>query len=274
VFGFASGGGPVGLIAGEGDFPRLVAEAARDRGMKLVLASVERPAQDLREYGSVFYGDFRIDEGERLLGVLKEHGVRRVLMAGAVPKKKMIGGAFQPDALTSRVLAGLKEKGDDRILRAVSAVLGANGIRVMSPAGLLAERLVPRGVLTRRAPDAREERDVRLGLRIARELGRLDVGQAVVVKDGAVVAVEALEGTDEMLRRAGALGARGGVLVKVSKPGQDLRFDMPVTGPGTVDAAAAAGVTVLALEARKSLLLHREEAVARADAAGIAIVGV
>jgi DUF1009 family protein len=115
---------------------------------------------------------------------------------------------------------------------------------------------------------------VRFGLRAARALGRLDIGQAVIVKDGTVVAVEALEGTDEALRRAGALGARGAVLVKVSKPGQDLRFDMPVTGPGTVDAAAAAGVAVLAFEARKSLLLYREQAVARADAAGIAIVGV
>lgn len=265
----------VGLVAGTGDFPRLVAQAAQRQGYRLLVAAIERTDGELKNFAAE-YGEYGIGEGGRILDKLKKSGVRGVWMAGGLPKKKLLvsEGSNGNDDLTRSVLAKMPQKGDDRLLRAVTAVLAASGIRVLNPAALLKESLTPKGSITSRELTDEERAGVDLGRRAAKAIGRLDIGQTVVVKSGAVIAVEAVEGTDAVIRRVGDLGIRGAVLVKVSKPQQDLRFDMPVVGLETVKNACEAGIAVLAIEAGKSLFLEREEAVQRANSAGLALVGI
>lgn len=265
---------PMGLIAGWGDFPRLVAEAAREKGYRLVIAAVERSdTQSLSELATVCE-NFSVGEARGVLDILKRNGVRCAVMAGGIPKNKTYRTDFEPDQLAQKVLSQLKTKGDDQVLRAVSAVLRINGIDVINPALFLKERFTPRRVLTKRTPSAGERSDIRLGFRVAKTIGRLDVGQTVVVKNGTVLAVEALEGTDETVKRVRGLGIPGGVIVKVSKPQQDLRFDMPIVGPQTVEMAYLSNCSVLALESGKSLVLYRDETIRKADEYGISILGV
>jgi len=265
----------VGLVAGTGDFPLYVADAVRRSGYRLVTAAIERSDGALREQSDEF-GEYGIGEGGRVLERLKKSGVRHVLLAGGLPKKKILepSGAQEPDELTRSVLSKMNAKGDDALLRAVTAVLAANGIRVLDPAAFLKDRLTPRGVLTPNDLTASQKIDAQIGLKAARAIGRLDIGQTVVVKNGAVIAVEAVEGTDAVIRRVKELGIAGAVLVKASKPQQDLRFDMPVAGLKTVENARDAQIAAIALEAGKSLFLEREEAVKMAAAAGIALLGV
>lgn len=267
-------GEPVGLVAGGGDFPVYVAEAASRRGCRLVVAAVERRENGALKKTAASHADFSISDGGRILLFLKREGVRRVFLAGGLPKKKIYGADFNADALTKKVLSHPGAKGDERLLRAVAAVLGANGIRVLDPAALLEDMVTPRGTLARRVPTEPEMRDVRLGLRTVRGIGRFDIGQTVVVRGGSVVAVEAIEGTDETIRRAGAMGLEGCVVVKAAKPRQDLRFDMPLAGPRTIEAAREARCSVIALEAGRTLIVDRGAATAACDRCGIALIGV
>ena len=265
---------PVGLIAGSGDFPCMVAKSVRKEGLSLVVAAVERGnGAGLQEHASV-YENFGIGEAERLLGFLHENGVRQTMMAGGVPKKKILQDDFKPDALARRVVKGSGAMGDDQVLKTICAILRINGISVLDPARFLSEDLTPRGVLTKRSPTKVEMRDVAVGLKVAKAVGRLDIGQSVVVKGGTVLAVEAIEGTDGAIRRAGEFAGGGAVLVKIAKPQQDLRFDMPVIGASTVQAAKAAGIGVIALQAGRSLMLRRAEVVRAADDRDVSIIGV
>ena len=264
----------VGLIAGSGDFPILVARSASKRQGPLVVAGIElEDARELKGLASSYRG-FKLGDAEKLLAFFKEEGVAATYMAGGIPKKKTYSTDFKPDGLAQKVLSGLAQKGDDEILKMVTRVLKLRGIEVLDPAAVLDEELAPRGVLTRRAPTGEEAKDIEFGRKIAKAVGLLDVGQAVAVKGASVLAVEAIEGTDAMIRRLADLGIAGAVVVKVSKPQQDLRFDMPVAGPATIDEMRASGAAVLAVEARRSLMLHRAESVRRADEAGIAVVGI
>ncbi len=265
----------VGLIAGTGDFPLLVARAAQKRRWRLVVAGVETGSDggELARLASN-YRPFVLGEAEKLLSFFKEEGVRSTFMAGGIPKIKVYSPDFKADALAGKVLAGLAKKGDDQLLRAVTQVLKLRGIRVLDPAAVLEEEITPKGILTRRAPTAEEMKDVEIGRKAAKAIGFLDIGQAVVVKGSSILAVEAIEGTDAMIRRVRDTGVAGAVVVKMSKPQQDLRFDMPVAGPATIEAMRASGCSVLAVEARRSLMLHRRETAERADAAGIAVIGL
>lgn len=266
-------GEKIGLIAGTGNFARLVAQALQARGYSLAIAGFEQENGALKN-SAAEYREFTLADGEKALAFLKNSGIRYTLMAGALPKKKVYSEDYKPDGLTRSVLSAVDQKGDDRLLKAVMSVLKLSGIKVLNPADLLPDRLVPKGVLTRRAVSAEEMQDVEFGRKTAKAIGYLDIGQTVIVKAKTVWAVEGIEGTDETIKRVGAMGLKGGVVVKVSKPQQDLRFDMPVIGSETVRCAARAGCAVLAVEAGKAFFLEREEAIRLADEGGISLIGI
>lgn len=260
----------VGLIAGNGRLPVLFARTAKAEGVAVV--AVAHEGESLREIEAEV-DDLtwvKVGQLERIIAVFRDRGVGRAVMAGGIHKSALLAN-FEPDARAMAMLGRLQAWGDDAILRGVAGELEAEGIRVVESTLFLGSILTPLGPLVGDEPDAGQLRDIRLGVAVARALGQWDVGQSVVVKSGMVLAVEAIEGTDATIDR---IPARDAVVVKVSKPTQDLRFDVPAVGPETVDRCAAKGVAVLALEAGKTLLLDRDELLARARAAGLRIVGV
>jgi DUF1009 family protein len=277
----------LGLIAGNGRFPFLLLEAARAQGLRVVVAAIKEetdPEMDERA---------RLDDGvrvhwmslgelSRLIAMFQSEGVTRAVMAGQVKHKQIFSG-IRPDWRLAKLLLNLRTRNTDMLLGAVAKVLEDEGITLVSSTAYLEPMLAPEGVLTRRGLDEAERRDIEYGLRVARGIAGFDLGQTVVIAAGACVAVEAMEGTDATIARAGAL-LRGMedaastlerrlTVVKVAKPKQDMRFDVPVVGMPTIAAMAAAGATCLCVEAGRTLLFDREAMIAAADAAGIAVVG-
>lgn len=263
----------VGLIAGSGRFPVLFAETARRRGVE-VIAVAHRGETD-PELARVVAAITWIYPGElqTMIGALAAAGVRRAVMVGGIAKPRLFSD-LRPD---TRALAMLQRVGtlrDDLVLRAVAAELEVDGIAVV-PSTLYLQEIVPgAGVLGSRAPTSAEWADIGFGFRAAKVIGQFDVGQSVVVRSGAIVAVEGVEGTDATIRRAGQLANGDIVLVKVCKPTQDTRFDLPAVGPATVRALAEVRGRALAVEAGSTITLDRAEMVALADAADIAVVAV
>jgi hypothetical protein len=270
-------GARLGLIAGSGRLPFEVAEAASERGLSLAVVALEGnadPAIEPLARGRCLW----IAPGElgRLIEFLKRSGVEEVVLAGGVGKREIFRdpARLRPDARALRLLGQLRGRGDDAVLRAVAQEIESEGIRVVPSTVHLAERLVREGPLVRGLDASGRERDLALGLRVARALGAHDVGQTVVVKEGAVVAVEALEGTDATIRRGAELAGQGTVVVKAAKPAQDLRFDLPTIGPRTIEVAREASVAALGLEADRALVLEPRRTLAAAREAGIPVVGV
>jgi DUF1009 family protein len=263
----------IGLIAGGRQFPVLVAQGVKARGHKLVVAGFTGHTNpDVYPLADA-WRELKLGQLTKLLDFLKENGVQQVVMAGTIHKPGVMD-IRHFDARAVKILFTLKAKGDDAILRAVSGVLEAEGMELLPPQGFAQGLLTPAGVLTRRAPDEREWTDLRHGARLARELGRLDIGQCLVLREGIVAAVEALEGTDAAIERGCRLGGPGCVVVKVMKPGQEERVDLPSVGPDTVRAIAKGQGLCLGVEAGKSLFFDLEAAVAAADRAGVSIVGL
>jgi UDP-2,3-diacylglucosamine hydrolase len=272
---------PVGLLAGSGLFPVQFARKARSLGIPVVCVGVRHEATpELAALAHRFYwaGVARLG---RMIRCFKGEGVRRAVMAGKINKSVMHTPwrllRLWPDwrALRFWFLRRRRDNTDDSLLLGIIAEFAADGIRFESALDLCPELLVKAGVLTRRAPSSREEVDISFGWELAKEMGRLDVGQSVAVKEKAVLAVEAIEGTDRAIARAGELCRRGGfVVVKVAKPQQDMRFDVPTVGCSTVEAMYRAGGRVLAIEAGKTIILEQEQTVALADRYGIAIVAL
>jgi DUF1009 family protein len=263
----------IGLIAGNGTFPLLFARTAKKEGIGVVAVAHEGETDpDLaREVDACTW--IKVGQLDTIIRTFQDAGVRRAVMAGGIRKAALLEH-FAPDERGQRFLARLTRWGDDVLLRGVAEELEGEGIAVVESTLFLGSILTPEGPLTTRVPDEAQWGDIRYGLAAAKGVGAWDIGQTVVVKSRMVLSVEALEGTDDTLRRGGALGRGGAVAVKVSKPSQDLRFDVPAVGPATIAVCRDAGIAVLALEAGRTLLLEREALLAAAAAADLVIVGV
>jgi len=268
---------PLGLIAGAGRFPLLVAEESRRRGLPVValgLPGVTDPALE-EAAGTIHW--FKLGQLDAPIKLLKDAGVRKVVMAGKVQHVSLFGGVL-PDWRAAKLLLALKDKRTDTILKAVVDEFSKDGLEFISSAAYLEHLLAPAGAVTRRSMTKKELSDAALGWKAAKAVAGFDIGQTVVVQDGAVVAVEGMEGTDACLRRAAELARSQGrepslVAVKVAKPRQDFRFDLPVVGLETLTALRAAGVKALALESGSTLIFDLERFVFEADAAGLAVAG-
>jgi DUF1009 family protein len=270
---------PVGLIAGSGPLPFEVFDAARARGVELAIAAIEDNTDPrAQSLGARAFRWFNAGQLGALIEFFKQAGAAEVMLAGAVSKRRILRDpkALRPDARALALLARVGAAGrlgDDALLRALAAELEADGLRVIDSTLYLADRLTEAGPIAGPAPGPAVLSDAALGMAVLRALGPYDVGQAVLVKDGGVLAVEAVEGTDAMLRRGSEFGARA-VLVKAAKPGQDMRFDVPVIGPGTLAVAAECGLAAIGLEAGRTLILERPGALEAAERAGVALFGV
>jgi DUF1009 family protein len=272
---------PIGLLAGSGRFPILFAESARRQGLPVACVGIRYEASDEL---AALCDSFQLVGISKLGGMVrafKRQGVRRIVMAGKVTKSVMYTPMrivqLWPDFRMLRMwyMALKADKRDDSILLAVIAEFERDGMTFDSALAYCPELLVNQGVLTRRKPTAAERGDITFGWHLAKEMGRLDVGQSVAIKEKAALAVEAIEGTDRCIERAGVLCRAGGwTLVKVAKPQQDMRFDVPTIGTSTIENLHKAGARVLAIEAHKTIVVDQSDVVALADRYGISIVAV
>lgn len=263
----------IGLIAGKGQFPLIFAEAARTRGYEVV-AVAHRGETDPALAAWVHRLEWiYVGQLGKIIRIFKEAGVRQAVMAGGISRGRLFRD-FRPDLKALNLVRRVGAGQDDRLLRGVAAELEREGISVAPSTLFLEDLLVPPGPLSRRRPTPEELQDIELGLAVAKEIGRLDLGQCVVVRQQIVVAVEAIEGTDETIRRGGRLAGPGAVVVKVSKPHQDLRFDVPAVGRETIQAMGEVQARVLAVEAGKTLIFDRAEMLKLADQTDIAVWGL
>jgi UDP-2,3-diacylglucosamine hydrolase len=263
----------LGLIAGEGQFPFLVSGGAARQGIDVYAVGFkghtdERLADEVREFKLLKLGQL-----EKLIDFFRSRKVRNIVLAGAIHKPNAL--QLRPDLRAMRLVLRLTSRNDSSLLRSLAKELEGEGLKVISPIEYVPDLVMPGGVLSRRKPTQQERDDIEFGWRLAKELGRLDVGQCVVVKDRMTLAVEAMEGTDETLRRAGKLLKKpGGVVVKIFKPGQDLHIDQPAVGLQTIEVMRGAGLTCLAVEAGKGLFFDRKQSLALAEKSGICVIGV
>ena len=282
----------LGLIAGNGKFPFLVLDAARAQGFEVIVAAIkEETFPEIESHGAASVHWFSLGELSKLIETFQREGVKRAIMAGQV-RHKQIFSSIRPDWRLAKILFSLTTRNTDSLLGAVAKVLGDEGIVLEKSTWLLEPLLVKAGVSTERSPSEQELKNIAYGRGVARQLAQLDIGQTVVIAESACVAVEAMEGTDAAILRAGEImrslsldGSPPGSLhgdastlsraltvVKIAKPNQDMRFDVPVVGVKTIEVMAAAGATCLALDAGKCLLLDGEKVIEAANAAGIAVV--
>jgi DUF1009 family protein len=272
----------IGLIAGNGKFPLLILDAARAQGFEVVVAAIKEEASpEIESHGAASVHWLSLGELSKLIETFQREGVRRALMAGQV-KHKQIFSAIRPDWRLAKLLLSLTTRNTDSLLGAVAQVLAEEGITLENSTTLLEPLLVKSGMLTRRGPNEQERKNIDYGRAVAGQLAKHDIGQAVIIADAACVAVEAMEGTDATIERAGQIMSslhgdastlsRSLTVVKIAKPNQDMRFDVPVIGVKTIEVMQAAGATCLALEAGKCLLLEGEKILDAANAADIAVV--
>jgi hypothetical protein len=262
----------LGLIAGNGRFPLLFADAAKQAGFAVTaVAHRGETPEELRDRVDELHW-VKVGQIGHLIDHFKTAGVHTVVMAGGITKARMFTD-YRPDLRALKVLARVRHFQDDVLLRALAEELESEGITVGDAAQYLPGLIAQPGVLTKR-PSSDQWEDIRFGMSMVKAVGRLEIGQCVVVKNRTVLAVEAIEGTDDAIRRGGRLAQGGAVVVKMAKPQQDLRFDIPAVGPATIESMREVGASVLAVEAGKTLLLDKDEFVAAARKAKIAIVGL
>jgi len=263
----------IGLIAGNGSFPLAFARAAKQKGLMVI--AVAHEGETLPELAQLVDSIHWVKVGQlgKLIRIFKEQGVVDVLMAGGIKKTHLFSGAI-PDIRGMALLAKMIHKKDDSLLRAVADELESEGITVRESTLYLDNIVAQTGILTKRKPTKAERQDIEFGWQMAKEIGRLDIGQTVVVKDQAILAVEAIEGTDAAIRRGGLLCGQGAVVVKVCKPQQDLRFDLPAIGTQTITSMIEVKASCLTIEAGKTIIIERETVIHEADRAGIAIVAL
>ena len=265
----------LGLLAGIGHLPVDVAQSAKKLGYKvLAIAVVADTDPELPENADVFY-TINVGKAGKILQTLKRHDVKNVTMIGKVTKEVLYkSGAIIPDLTTIRLLSSLPDRKDDTIMNAIVKLIEDAGMHVMDQTVLIQPLLPEPGVLTRRKPTEQEWRDMQFGFRMAKELGRLDIGQTVVVKNQAVMALEAIEGTDACILRGGFLGKGGVIVAKTAKPAQDNRFDIPSVGTTTLASMIHAGATGIVIEAGRTLLVDRKRTLAMAEEKDITIVSM
>jgi DUF1009 family protein len=267
------GAAPLGLIAGNGRFPFLVAAAARRAGRPVVVAAIREEASPELEREADRFEWVGLGQLGRCIELLRGAGVHEAVMAGQV-KHRQIFSSLIPDLKLMGVLARLAFKNTDSLIGGVADALAREGITLLPSTALLGEHMASAGAMTRRSPGRDERRDIEYGREVARGLAGMDVGQTVAVKDRAAVALEAMEGTDEVIRRAGRLAGPGVTIVKVSKPRQDMRFDVPVVGAGTLEAMVEVKAGVLAVDAGKTLIIDKPAFLRSADESGLAVWGM
>jgi DUF1009 family protein len=260
-----------GLIAGNGRFPFLVLEGARRAGVEVAVAAIREETDPAIERVADRVAWVGIGQLGRMIRFFKREGVEKAIMAGQVKHVQIFSGAL-PDVRMLKMLLSLPRRNTDALIGGVAAELAREGIELIDSTHFLQDQLPAEGVLTRRAPSAAERADIEYGLEVAREIARLDLGQTIVVRARACVAVEAMEGTDETIRRAGRLARGRLTVVKVAKPNQDMRFDVPVVGLPTIETMVEAGATCLCLTAGKTLMFDREEMLRLAERHRISVV--
>ena len=264
----------IALIAGNGKFPIFLATAAKLNGVNVIAIAINSESdKEIEKVADKVYW-INLGELKKLVDLLKKEQIRYAVMAGKITKTTIFKESIRLDEEAKRLFGRVMDKKDDTLLSAVASRLKELGIELLDSTTFVKGMMPSKGVLTKRKPDRQESEDIEFGYRIAKEIGSLDIGQAVAVKQKALIAVEAIEGTDEMIKRAGRLVGPKTVIVKVSKPSQDMRFDVPVVGLRTIESLKEAASSALAVEAEKVLILEKEEVVKEADRCGIAIVAV
>ncbi|MEA3305755.1 MAG: UDP-2,3-diacylglucosamine diphosphatase LpxI [Candidatus Omnitrophota bacterium] len=264
----------IGLLAGEGELPIIFADEARKNGATVIaFAAKEIASPELRSHVDKIYW-LDLPEVKKLPFMLFINRIKHLVMLGKVPKSIFFKKDFSKSTEISSLLQDTRDRLDDSILREVSNKLKKFGLTFISPAEFLYDLMPKKGTLTKREPMANEWEDIKFGREMAMAIGKLDIGQTVVVKNKAVLAVEAIEGTDETIKRAGKFSKGGTVIVKVMKPAQDPRFDIPAVGIETINSLVEAKASVLAIEADKTIFINREESLSKADANNISIVAV
>lgn len=260
----------VGLIAGYGQFPLLFSKAAHRHGWHVYAVGYQKETDpDLAQYVDSLEWLY-LGQIKKMIKYFHKHQVTEAVMLGGITKTKMFTNV-RPDTKAIALMARMRHTHDDAVLRAFADLLEKEGIRILPSTFLLPELLAPPGCWTKRKPSQSELSDLRLGWKIAKEIGRLDIGQCIVVAGGTVLAVEAIEGTDACITRGGALGKGEGVIVKVCKPTQDMRFDIPAIGLQTLETMKKAGIKTLAVEAGKAVVFDRQDMIEKADLLGISI---
>jgi DUF1009 family protein len=265
--------GVIGVIAGGGQFPLLFIEAAKKAGRRVALIAHVGETEPEAAMCADLTCWVKLGQFGKMLDFFKKSGVTETVLLGAITKTKIFTNVF-PDLRGLTLWNEMRVHQDDHILRAVARALAEEGIKVRESTTYLQHLLFPVGVLGKRQPSPEQRDDIAFGFAKARAIGALDIGQCVVVRDHAVLAVEAIEGTDAAIKRGGELAGEQAVVVKVKKPGQDFRFDLPATGSRTIQTLAEVKGAVLAVEAGQSLLFDRDEMIAEANKAGIVLVGI
>jgi DUF1009 family protein len=261
----------LGIIAGNGVYPRKLADAARKAGVKKIVAAAFTNETDPAIAQHVDVVEWlRVGQLSRLLKFFRSQNVHQAIMAGQIAPKNLFD--LRPDWKALLVLAKLKQRNAESIFSAIASELAKVDVDLMPATSFLEESIVKAGLIAGSKPSRREEEDVDFGWKIAKEIARLDIGQTVIVKNGTVLAVEAFEGTNDAIKRGGALAREGAVMIKVAKPNQDMRFDVPVIGVETIKVATESKLRVIAVEAGKTLLLEREAIVDLAERSKISIV--
>ena len=261
----------IGLIAGGGQFPIIFCKAAKLKGFSVYAAAYLNEADSKLESYVDEIEWIHLGQIKRLIKFFNKNNIREAVMVGGI-KKTRIFSNVRPDIKAISLVASLKNTHDDGLLRAFADLLEKEGIRIQSSTFLLPDLLAEKGCWTKRKPHRHEKADMKLGWKIAKEIGRLDIGQCVVVGGGSVLAVEAIDGTDATIKRGGKLGKVDAVVVKVCKPNQDIRFDVPAIGAQTIKIMYESGASVLAIEAGRAIVFDKEEMTALADNLGITIV--
>lgn len=263
----------IALIAGNGSLPLIFAQAAKDKGARLIAIAFEEETD--KSIGDYVHQVYWISVGQlsRLIEILEKEKVKKAVMAGQI-RHKLLFSNIEIDDEFKVLLSKIKDKKTDTILGAVAQRIGQLGVQLMDSTSFIKDYLPAAGVLTKKKPSSQEMEDVEFGLKIAKTVAGLDIGQSVVVKNKAVLSVEAIEGTDQAICRGSRYCQGGAVVVKVSKPNQDMRFDIPLIGKQTIETMIREKAAVLAIEANKTFFLDREHVLAEADKHGIVIIAV